>query len=541
MLSSRPNALVSAAAVVTLACFSAACSADGGIAVVSSKGTGGTPSTSTTGTGTGCGRGAPGRLARHQALRTAIGSDADDAGDAAPTSDVPTDAIGGDEVLECLGASIAFIETDIANGSGVVVEGGYVVTNGQVVDPFATVTVSFEGGERHLDVPVVGVDPLTDIAVLGPVDTRRRAIVLDDPAEIPKGDDVFLVGYPGETDAEPELTISKGVLSRQRTAEPFGLHYVQTDAAIGDGQSGGALIDSTGRAVGISGMHYNEFAYVLSGVDVSESVRSILAGTTPTYRPLPATGSTTTSSVHVDDPDVDGAGLAIAGAPAERTMTFSVTLTPVADGDPPATTALFTVTDLYTGAGIYANDAAIEAGAEATGSSADEMREQFDAGTADGASGRELAPGIFEVDVPADTAITIFYGADGVADLDLVASEPFTIMSDASTDVAAALAVGDELDGVIGLLDGGDRFEIDLTEGQRIHVLGASPTGDIAVTVQAPDEPVADSVYFDDSNTGIFGTDVDEDFRASKTGTYTIYLEEVSGLTAGYHLEVTAA
>lgn len=137
--------------------------------------------------------------------------------------------------------SVAYVETDVATGSGFVVVGGYVVTNAHVIDPYDRATVVFEGGRRVTDVPVHAVDLLADLALLGPIAELPAVAPLAPGTDLEKGDTVFLVGYPGETErTSPDVTISQGIVARLRTADPFGLRYVQTDAAIGGGQSGGA-------------------------------------------------------------------------------------------------------------------------------------------------------------------------------------------------------------------------------------------------------------------------------------------------------------
>ena len=114
-------------------------------------------------------------------------------------------------ILACLSPSLAFIRTPTGTGSGVLVDGRFVVTNAHVVDPFAAVTVVLGGRERHEGVPVKGVDLAADLALVGPVDTRRPTLPLADHAPLEQGDDLFLVGYPGEADEAPDATISRGM------------------------------------------------------------------------------------------------------------------------------------------------------------------------------------------------------------------------------------------------------------------------------------------------------------------------------------------
>lgn len=124
----------------------------------------------------------------------------------APAPGTPCSGSGGERdtaaLLRCLRPSLALLETPLATGSGVLVEGRYVVTNAHVVEPFDSTTVVFPGGERHDEVPVRGVDFHADVALVGPLDTTRRTlpVVRAVPAA---GADLFLAGYPGDVDDDP--------------------------------------------------------------------------------------------------------------------------------------------------------------------------------------------------------------------------------------------------------------------------------------------------------------------------------------------------
>jgi S1-C subfamily serine protease len=75
------------------------------------------------------------------------------------------------QVFARVSPSVAFIETPAFTGSGVLIDGGYVVTNAHVVWPFETVRVVFPNGIVFLNAPVLGSDLLDDLAVIGPLDT----------------------------------------------------------------------------------------------------------------------------------------------------------------------------------------------------------------------------------------------------------------------------------------------------------------------------------------------------------------------------------
>ena len=81
-------------------------------------------------------------------------------------------------------------------GSGVLIEGGYILTNAHVIWPFEKARVVFPNGIEFLDVPLVNSDLLGDLAVLGPLDTGIEPLALVDGEALVTGSEVFLIGYP---------------------------------------------------------------------------------------------------------------------------------------------------------------------------------------------------------------------------------------------------------------------------------------------------------------------------------------------------------
>ena len=184
-------------------------------------------------------------------------------------------------VLRCGEPSIAYVTTQSGTGTGVAIalDGErYVLTNQHVVDPYDAADVQFGADPPELDVPLVGADVAADIALLGPIEARVPTLDVSDSAGLEHGDEVFLVGFPGESSGdEHEATIAAGIVARLPEAEEWDQRYIQTDAAIAGGQSGGPLFDDTGNLVGISGLSYaEEFALALSGEDVREAAEQIL-------------------------------------------------------------------------------------------------------------------------------------------------------------------------------------------------------------------------------------------------------------------------
>ena len=178
--------------------------------------------------------------------------------------------------------AIAYIETAASTGSGVLVDGGYVVTNAHVVWPFNAASVVFPDGTDFRGVPVVGWDLLVDLAVLGPISAPVEPLPLLDGENMATGSEMYLIGYPAEVEAYPETTMTRGILSRKREWEPVGITFFQTDAAITGGQSGGALVSDTGAVIGISGFRaFGEFGLAASSADLLPRVRQLIAGRDP--------------------------------------------------------------------------------------------------------------------------------------------------------------------------------------------------------------------------------------------------------------------
>jgi Do/DeqQ family serine protease len=139
-------------------------------------------------------------------------------------------------------------------GSGVIVSSdGYVLTNNHVVENADELTVELADG-RKFPAKVVGTDPKTDIAVVKIDAAGLPAVTFADSDKIRVGDVVFAVGNPlgvGET-------VTMGIVS----AKSRNVHilddvagyedFIQTDAAINMGNSGGALLDAKGRLIGIN-------------------------------------------------------------------------------------------------------------------------------------------------------------------------------------------------------------------------------------------------------------------------------------------------
>ncbi len=131
-------------------------------------------------------------------------------------------------------------------GSGFIIsQDGEIVTNHHVIDGADKVMVKLSDG-RDLQATVVGSDPLTDIALLRiSADEALPAITFGPSDQMRAGDEVFAVGNPFGLGG----TVTSGIVSatsRDIHSGPFD-EFIQTDAAINRGNSGGPLFNNEGR------------------------------------------------------------------------------------------------------------------------------------------------------------------------------------------------------------------------------------------------------------------------------------------------------
>jgi len=143
--------------------------------------------------------------------------------------------------------------TEQSLGSGVIVSSdGYILTANHVVDGADKVKVSLSTSDQEFNAKVIGTDPLTDVAVLKlEMEKALPAVTLGDSEKLEVGDVVLALGNPFGVGQ----TVTMGIISAVgrggfRIAEYE--NFIQTDAAINVGNSGGALVDAAGRVVGIN-------------------------------------------------------------------------------------------------------------------------------------------------------------------------------------------------------------------------------------------------------------------------------------------------
>ncbi len=418
-----------------------------------------------------------------------------------PTPQPPTAA----DIFARVSPSIAFIETPIGSGSGVLIEDGYIVTNAHVVWPFQAVRVVFPDGLEYLNAPVLSWDLLGDLAVVGPLQTSIKPSALVAREDLIIGSDVFLIGYPGEVEPFPEPTITRGLISRQREWAPLEMTYFQTDATIGGGQSGGVLVSAQGEVIGISGFAFSEarFGLVASAADVLPRVQQLIAAE-----------------------DVAGLGDRRVSR-EEGQLEYDVTLRDQWDShifvlnEPVGTVvdievegendAIFGLVDVFGNVLMLADT---------------------------GSSGVEVASVTTELAAPYFVILSQYSEEPGEFQ---VSSNCWLVPYD-DVDDGTKLAVGQTRLANMDYPGDADYFMIDLAAGETINVTTDSILIDPVLAVGYPDARQEEIVFDDNSGGGLFGLSAELTYQAPHDGRYLIVVGDMIGMGGGgYYLTVTPA
>lgn len=157
------------------------------------------------------------------------------------------------------GPRIQTIPGERASGSGVIIsEDGYIVTNNHVVANADKITVT-TSDKKTYKARIIGTDPSSDLAVVKIEADNLPYLVYGNSDDLKLGQWVIAIGYPFTLD----VTVTAGIVSAK--ARDIGLgrsksngssttveSYIQTDAAVNPGNSGGALINTDGQLIGIN-------------------------------------------------------------------------------------------------------------------------------------------------------------------------------------------------------------------------------------------------------------------------------------------------
>jgi len=143
-----------------------------------------------------------------------------------------------------------------ASGSGVILtDDGYIVTNNHVIENANEINVTLNNKQIY-KAELIGTDPSSDIAVLKINGTALPYMVLGNSDEVKLGQWCLAIGYPLTLD----VTVTAGIVSAKARSLSINARksnspiesFIQTDAAVNQGNSGGALVDTEGRLIGIN-------------------------------------------------------------------------------------------------------------------------------------------------------------------------------------------------------------------------------------------------------------------------------------------------
>jgi serine protease Do len=190
----------------------------------------------------------------------------------------PFSDIFGDDLFDQFfgGRGSGIIPEQRASGSGVIIsEDGYIVTNNHVVEKADEITVTLSN-KKVYKAKVIGTDPAYDIAVIKVEAAGLPFLIYGNSDDVKIGQWVLAIGYP----LNLETTVTAGIVSAK--ARSLGLNkdskgdkanavesFIQTDAAVNMGNSGGALVNTEGKLIGINSAiasptgYYSGYSYAI--------------------------------------------------------------------------------------------------------------------------------------------------------------------------------------------------------------------------------------------------------------------------------------
>ncbi|MEM7112545.1 MAG: serine protease [Chloroflexota bacterium] len=419
-----------------------------------------------------------------------------------PTQTPTPASLTSADIFSLVSPSVAFVETGNATGSGVLIDGGYILTNAHVVWPYQSVRIVFADGSEYLDVPLFNWDLMTDLALVGPIDTELAPLPLVDGEDTVVGSEVFLIGYPGEVEEFPQPTITQGLISRLREWETADMTYFQTDALIAGGQSGGALVSDMGDVIGISGFAFTEadFGLVASSADIQGRVERLAAGE-------------------------DVAGLGERRVPQGGTgITHTAPLTNYWDSQ------IFVLNEEPGTAVDLTADSTLDAAVTVIDSYGEEI--VFIDETYSGAEN-----GTAEISFMEPHFVIVEQYTEESGNVVITGSHNLAPYDDPDDGLSPAL--GETIRANMDYPGDLDHFPISLTQGDVINIKADATAIDPFIFISFEGAGDEQFISDDDSGGGLFGLDAELTFEAPHTGVFDIIIQDSVGIdTGGYFLTV---
>jgi len=179
-------------------------------------------------------------------------------------------------IIEEAVESVVTIKTDVAQGSGfIIADGGYIVTNAHVIEGATAAQIITYDEETHNTVWMIGQDENMDIALLKIESSDYSPLTLGDSDNIQIGEKVIAIGNP----LGLQFSVSEGIVSALNREGDNGVEgYIQTDAALNSGNSGGPLINVEGKVIGINNFKISDsenLGFALESNYIKEVVNDI--------------------------------------------------------------------------------------------------------------------------------------------------------------------------------------------------------------------------------------------------------------------------
>jgi S1-C subfamily serine protease len=177
-----------------------------------------------------------------------------------PAAATPTPPLGGRvaDIVAAARAGVAFLLVDtprgLASGSGLVVSAdGRILTNEHVVRDARSITVALPDGRRFPG-KVLKADGGLDLAMVKVDGVGLPALALGDSDTLRQGDEVVALGYPLTNVLGADLSATRGIVSKVRVSLSgmYTTDVIQMDASLNPGNSGGPLLDASGKVVGVN-------------------------------------------------------------------------------------------------------------------------------------------------------------------------------------------------------------------------------------------------------------------------------------------------
>jgi len=428
-----------------------------------------------------------------------------------PTSGADQE-LSSEQVFESIESSVVFLlaPDGESSGSGIVIDGGWILTNAHVVDRHESMTVGRSDGQDIGLHPVHAVDWVFDLALIGPLDDPLLTpIALGSSSDLGIGARVLLAGFPDEDSTGPTPTLTEGIVSRRRSIAVGEYPFLQVDATIAPGQSGGALVNGEGELVGISGLEFGEGEFGL----VFES--DLL-------------GPRIDRMIQDDQPHVPG-GAGVTELTATVGPLVNYSFTAQVDDDGGLDILVSGETDLFVDVQTLG------------GNTVSQVVESDDPFRRGGTSGElfidELEAGGEEIIASLDPGTYQVVVGTYESDLDNITISSKNLLREFDDPEEATELPRDQVvEGDFNWVRDSDKWELTLEAGEEV-VITADGISDTVLVVRLDDELIASS---DDEGLGVFGTGAQVTLAADQAATYTVEVGTYDQTRWGYLIEATA-